>query len=435
MKRSRYVVKAPSHDRKSTIYYNIRNGVGLKVANELASSFSELAEHPALHRVMSKHNFFHNPNEGQEVVDRYLQIQEMLPFHLIVLPHQNCNFRCVYCYEKFDKNKMLPEVEESLKLYVERELRSGRHKVFVASWFGGEPLLAPDVIDRLSEGFARVADEMGVKYKGNITTNGYNLDEKTVDMLLSHKINQLQVTLDGIKECHDHQRILKGGQPTYDRIVENLVRMSKRPEEFSVTIRMNVGPENLQYVEQHIEEMKRLFGNDERFKLYFHNIGHYGGDNDDNISICSENMLVKLTELSLKHDVQAAPIYNKIRPHTTCYAASPNSLIIGTDGMLYKCTVALYDERNHVGQLHQDGTISLNEELMHLWTKSGSEDSKCRECFLSPSCHGDSCPLVRIESGERPCPSQKGMIPEVLTVMDQQNHKFVEVLPMVTDGV
>src|SRR3569833_487840 len=99
MKRSRYVVKAPSHDKNSTIYYNLRNGVGFKVANELISSFNELAEHPALHRVMSKHNFFHNPNEGQEVADKYRQHQEMFPFHLIILPHQNCNFRCVYCYE------------------------------------------------------------------------------------------------------------------------------------------------------------------------------------------------------------------------------------------------------------------------------------------------------------------------------------------------
>ncbi len=138
-----------------------------------------------------------------------------------------------------------------------------------------------------------------------------------------------------------------------------------------------------------------------------------------------------MTEITLSHDLPAQPIHTKIRTNYTCYAASPNSFVIGTDGMLYKCTVAFYDERNHVGQLNPDGTMTLKEDLMNLWTKSGSEDSACRECFFAPSCHGDSCPWIRVHSGKRPCPEVKGSVQEILTVMDQQEYKFIELLPMV----
>jgi len=40
-----------------------------------------------------------------------------------------------------------------------------------------------------------------------------------------------------------------------------------------------------------------------------------------------------------------------------CYASKANSLVIRADGRIAKCTVALNDERNHIGDLKPDGSL------------------------------------------------------------------------------
>jgi uncharacterized protein len=42
-----------------------------------------------------------------------------------------------------------------------------------------------------------------------------------------------------------------------------------------------------------------------------------------------------------------------------CYAARPNSLLIRADSSVGKCTVLLNDERNKIGTLQADGTVSM----------------------------------------------------------------------------
>jgi uncharacterized protein len=422
------VVQAPSFDGTSTIFYNLRNGVGFKIKSDLATRFDQLAKIKPMDRVLEKYKFARTETEAQDVYDEYVQKQEYgQPLHLVIMPHQNCNFRCVYCYEKFDKNKMEPHVEAGIVQFVQARLQTGQYRVFSVSWFGGEPLLATDVIERLSTQFQELCAEYGVSYVATLTSNGYGLDERTIDMLLARGVKSFQITIDGTKECHDHQRLLKGGQPTYDRIVSNLQMLSTRSAEFLTIIRMNVGADNLPVVGQHIEEMKAMFGHDARFQMFFKNIGHWGGEHDEEVDICSENISVKLTEMTIDHEMNALPIAVQLRTGSTCYAASPHSFVFGVDGMVYKCTVALYDERNHVGQLREDGTLELDEARMRLWTHAGSQDAGCKQCFFSPVCHGDSCPLVRLEEDRRPCPDTKRKVRDVLTLMDRQGHPFIEI--------
>lgn len=424
---SRYVVKAPSYNGDSNIYYNISSGIGIKVPKDIARNFKELTNLKLLTPVLEKHKFFRDENEATKVLNEYALAKQNSSFHLIIMPHQNCNFRCVYCYEKFEKNKMLPSIEQAITSLVEQKIREEKHKVFSVSWFGGEPLLAIDVIDRLSRKFIDITKNCGATYVAGITTNGYDLNEKNIDCLLSSGVNHFQITVDGPKVCHDHQRILKGGQPTYDRIINNLLNLSKRKERFKVIIRMNVGPNNVSFVDEHIQEMKDKFGKDNRFVLYFHNIGHWGGENDHNVEICSENMAVKLINLTIDHKMNVDSDAINISPNSTCYASSENSFVIGVDGMVYKCTVALYDQSNHVGYLKTDGKLVLDQSKMNLWTQSGINDSTCKDCFFAPSCHGDSCPLIRIEKNTQPCPAQKKNVRQYITLMDRHSNNFITV--------
>lgn len=67
-----------------------------------------------------------------------------------------------------------------------------------------------------------------------------------------------------------------------------------------------------------------------------------------------------------------------------CYAGKPNSLGIRANGSLNKCTVALSDDRNSVGKINKDGTLTLNNERYSSWIKGFTTlDSWQMGCPLS----------------------------------------------------
>ena len=49
------------------------------------------------------------------------------------------------------------------------------------------------------------------------------------------------------------------------------------------------------------------------------------------------------------------------------YAANPDSYVIGSDGMIYKCTVAFNNPYNHVGWLKENGEMEIYEDHLSLW--------------------------------------------------------------------
>lgn len=67
-----------------------------------------------------------------------------------------------------------------------------------------------------------------------------------------------------------------------------------------------------------------------------------------------------------------------------CYAAKPNSLLIRADGRIGKCTVALTDERNTIGQVNPDGTLTIDNDRLRPWVRGlATLDARALECPLS----------------------------------------------------
>lgn len=92
----------------------------------------------------------------------------------------------------------------------------------------------------------------------------------------------------------------------------------------------------------------------------------------------------------------------------TCYAAKKNSLVIGSDGMVYKCTVHFDLPENQVGKLHENGTIELNENFLK-WIRPFSEmDVECSNCYNRAACYPMKCPYALIRYGKAYCPPMSG---------------------------
>src|SRR5215510_6961132 len=95
--------------------------------------------------------------------------------NLIIMPTEACNFRCTYCYETFEHKKMHGSVVTGIKRLIER--RGGELRELQIGWFGGEPLLAFDVVTEICQHAIDVANLNGFEFSSDMTTNGYLLDQ------------------------------------------------------------------------------------------------------------------------------------------------------------------------------------------------------------------------------------------------------------------
>lgn len=66
---------------------------------------------------------------------------------LVIAATSNCNFRCVYCYERsvLRASTMSEATQEAIVKFVESE--APHLESFTVTWYGGEPLLALDIIE------------------------------------------------------------------------------------------------------------------------------------------------------------------------------------------------------------------------------------------------------------------------------------------------
>ncbi len=172
--------------------------------------------------MVSKGYFMSEEAEKQLYRSKYLDFldaRDQDEVQIFFVPNYSCNFACTYCYqdEYANPDKSLSrEIVDAFFRYVQTEF-AGRKKYITI--FGGEPLLnSPkqrDLMDYLVEKSNLAGLELCV------VTNGFFLEEY-VDILLKGRIREVQVTLDGTAAVHDKRRFLKGGGPTFDKIVKGI---------------------------------------------------------------------------------------------------------------------------------------------------------------------------------------------------------------------
>jgi uncharacterized protein len=148
--------------------------------------------------------------------------------NVTVLTTLQCNFACGYCFQgdHGDYNKhadrMSPETAGRVADWIEREMDRVRPERVVLTFFGGEPLLNLPVVYALAERAWDATEARGIALYVNVITNGLLLTPEVVDRLLPYGLNGVKITLDGDRDTHNRMRPLRGGQGTFDRIVENI---------------------------------------------------------------------------------------------------------------------------------------------------------------------------------------------------------------------
>ena len=149
----------------------------------------------------------------------FLEARDDAEVQLFFVPTYACNFSCPYCYQDgygHDRRTATPEMVDAFFAYVDRTF-TGRSTYITI--FGGEPLLPGNAHRKL---IRRIVDRANERHIGlAFVTNGY-LVEEYLPILETANIREIQITLDGVGDLHDHRRPHRGGAPTFDRIVAGI---------------------------------------------------------------------------------------------------------------------------------------------------------------------------------------------------------------------
>jgi uncharacterized protein len=175
-------------------------------------------------------------DEDRKALDAYLTRvkSDTSELNVTVLTTLQCNFACDYCfqgdhgdYNKFAE-KMPLETARRVAAWIERELDRVQPEKFVLTFFGGEPLLNLPAMYEMAERLWAATQARGVRQVISIITNGLLLTEDVVGRLVPYGLTGVKITLDGDRATHNRMRPLRGGQGTFDRIIENIRRVSDR---------------------------------------------------------------------------------------------------------------------------------------------------------------------------------------------------------------
>lgn len=299
---------------------------------------------------------------------------------LTILPTEQCNFRCYYCWEDFQHGKMAQSTIEGIKNLLRH--RAKTLKLLQIEWFGGEPLLAKDVIIDISTYIKNLcAENPNLQYIGGITTNGYFLDFNTFENLCSLGIKRYYICLDGLKEIHDKTRFLANGDGTFDVIWNNLEKIRESKNDFSITLTISYFKDNyLETILPLLQKLEEEFGKDKRFFIFFKSIQRLGNKNDCDIKIVSQDEDERIRDEMRKY-VKKLQTIKFIYEDYVCYAAELNTMLIRANGNIGKCIVALKEEHNNVGKINVDGTLNIDNQKYMLWSKGfQSLDEKYLSC-------------------------------------------------------
>lgn len=154
--------------------------------------------------------------------------------HVTILTTLQCNFACDYCYQgdRGDYNKFAEKMtlETALKVsdWIEREIYRVRPGKLHLMFFGGEPLLNLPVMYLIAERLWQATQARGMRQTVSIITNGLLLSEEIVERMNRFGLTGIKITLDGDRDTHNRMRPLRGGQGTFDRIVENVRKVAHK---------------------------------------------------------------------------------------------------------------------------------------------------------------------------------------------------------------
>lgn len=349
-------------------------------------------------------------DELLDIRERYWKARGETPVVLTITTTMNCNLGCYYCYEERTEKKLEFKDADSIIQKLETLFSQSNKKSLHVDWYGGEPLLNIEFMESASLLIQEFCQKKGINYHSSIISNGTLWPQQIESFLKRHKIRQVQISFDGLKENHNARRryrkeFLSGENNSYDltfSLVEKLLDF------VTVDIRFNIDWRNKDDIFPFLDIISERGWFDKMYPAIFQ---------PARLSAYSErSAFMSKKQLSIKDfDLIREKISKKLAgigkieesevpdgfpfPKTfVCAALATDSFVVGADQLIYRCGL-------QVGETNR-ATQSLQTDSNHHFSDNGFWDtfdptisSSCSKCSFLPVCFG-GCPKKHLEGDQ-----------------------------------
>lgn len=340
---------------------------------------------------------------------------------LKIAPTYACNCRCAYCYEQdkaTQKSLMGPAVEAAIHEFVEARFAEQRFGTLEVEWYGGEPTLALELIERMSARFIAWCGERGVEYVARGLSNGVRIGPSEAALLARCRVESLLLTIDGPEDVHNARRPAVDADNPYRNIMGAIEAL--QAEGITCYCIMNTDKVN---ASRYAEVAQPLF---ERFGItlmttrlvdYAHTFDCAGCGSfkrpEFDLYTHGEFAQMKFEEFreqggtELDFQTMLAPCPN------FCWGQRDNYFVIDPVGDVYKCDGWMGDPARSIFNLLCD------EPVLDAITFDPFEHDDCATCELLSICWGN-CSWERERDGW-PCHPLKTTLPLYLQLFDDRS--------------
>jgi uncharacterized protein len=352
-------------------------------------------------------------DELAAIRERYWEARGHGPIVLLVTTTMDCNLGCYYCYESRSSEALrVTDVSDVVAMAKERLGRHGKRSLHV-DWYGGEPLMNVEFLNRASLALQQLCRDERVTYSASVISNGTHWPDDVERFVAVHRIRQVQISFDGLKQRHDRTRHYRPGyRPLEDgssfdravRLVDRLLQVTR------VDVRYNAEPGNASDFAAFIDfaTARRWFEAPFRCVVMVAKVSAYsersafirrrelGGDQLDGLEATARE--------KLPARAQDDPDVVGGFPHpktSVCGALALDSAVIGADGLEYRCGLQVGERHRAVARVFGDARSSDSFPDQVWWeTFDPTRLPTCSRCSFLPVCWG-GCPKRHLE-GSRP---------------------------------
>ncbi len=302
----------------------------------------------------------------------------------MVLPTFACNARCVYCYEEGVKQvTMTPETADATVRYIIETHANDPVKI---TWFGGEPLLRPDIIDRILEGLR----EAGVRYECGVISNGSLITEDIVERMKGPwNVTGVQISMDGAERDYIARKRYGVYRNYYHTVMEAIGRLSEAG--IRTVVRCNSDEKMWEGISRFLKDFAANVTHKDHVYLYFTPLDYVRMGRD---AYSFWKRIMEVRPMIEAAGIKPFPSFNVNRRFDIYHCmADGGSVVIGPDGELYPCEHCLPE--TCFGDVFRGTT---NEAARKEFCRTDITREKCRKCVFLPMCTNfAACPVQDTE--------------------------------------
>lgn len=355
--------------------------------------------------------------------------------NIIIAPTLACNARCFYCFENgYRKGIMTPDTARAVVQFLKAHWDGEKIGI---TWFGGEPLMAADVIEVMIDEF----NKEGIPFSSKITTNGSLLTSTMIQRIQQKwNVDKIQITVDALGSEYNAIKNYVGIEDAFSLVMQNIKLCLDAG--LPIRIRINFDPDKMSTAVNTMEYLNNLFGAYPNIKVYFAPI-----DEDDCIvrnitdsfSDHDEHPYIKLIKYGRKHglyrgfpdmeddkytqefDTHGLLKKLKIYPQPiNCYATCQNVFSIDCNGKLYKCHRGLGRDEYASGDVFSG--VQKND-IYNFFCDTEFFMDECNDCAILPICQGGCKINAKLYNGKGCCAPSKAIINQLVQLYREDLEK------------